>query len=503
MPSSGLSGQYGQIPYSVIRKKYEMTSMDEPTDLTENFQRDILKDLSPDAPFFESDQIRRDNGSEERLSLRYTGHRSGEVPDAPDLFLELTERDPRGTALDPNMRKLVDQSWSRAGYIKFYDDSDNSVTEREKRPEQLIRQLRDSFEAIKARYKIFSTSKDGMMGAANYNFSQSGSQSMIEGQNAAYRDVSEHARTPAQNYTVMMSNNWPLGWDTTSDLEFKVAQYGQIRTAAGEQDTNVTRHNVVDRKSDQLTTFQDQVVSVGLSQLMSQLVLDRLSRVDPGDTRFERIVAAATPHKYNVFTAPGGNKAGSDRGDQTQHEAFGAMENFVRQLNSQTRAQSQNIEIQLQFIEKMDQVARSRGTDRRSQNMADAVMSTYMSNGTSMTNDRTKLIDFKNTHLAKQNVSTTADLLDSLKVAQLGTLALNKRRGNNMNSVNGEPQLATSWRTRMQMGQAPTRRATDTSRETQDHQTFGVRDRLISRMGSKYTREIMDTDITRSEINDV
>lgn len=221
--TSGLSGQYGALPYSMIRERYEVTNENFDPENVRAFMMDGLRDVRPDAPFHASDLKREDTGAEERLSIRFTGHRSGEVPDRPDEFLELTEKDPRGTALQPNFSLAREQSESRAQLVRFYPDADYSVTEREAPAGAIQHKLRDAFEQVKDRLKIFTTSKDGIMGARNYRMAKSSTSHHAYG-SVPLSAVAE--ATSQTNQTTLWSNTIPVGWDRVTDNEFKVSSYG-------------------------------------------------------------------------------------------------------------------------------------------------------------------------------------------------------------------------------------------------------------------------------------
>jgi hypothetical protein len=362
MPDSGLSGRYGLIPNNVYKEKFEITNIQESPYEVEDYLREQMKDFSPDAPFFESDQIRRDNHSEERISLRINGHRSGEVPDAPDLFLELTERDPRGTSLDPNMRKFQEQSWSRAGYFKFYDDSDNSVTEREKRPWQLTQQIREQFENIKARLKIFSTSKDHLTASGkNFKFTEDSRMQLMEREGFA-PNISMLTSAPRADMTVLQSNNMPLGWAQTGDHEFKIARYGQTgRNGVWDQDAALQQHDV-EYDTAKLTTFQDQVVTVGVAQIMKQLATEKQRRDTENEQKMNtKILATIVPNKYKAFINNDSARSEKVHLDQEFEESVKMVERFIGQLNAQSGMQGQDIETQLALISAMDAAAMAPG----------------------------------------------------------------------------------------------------------------------------------------------
>jgi len=434
MPNgTSINGQFGIIPDHVLKQKFEVTNIGEDIYATDNFMRDIMTDFDCDAPYFESDQPRRDTHAEEFLSLRHNAHRTGEIPDAPDLFLELTEREPRGISNDPNFRLMQEQSWSRAPYFKFYPDSDNSVTEREKRPQTLIAQIHDQFENIKARLKIFSTSKDFGMSGKNFKFTSDSVMQNIDIEQEGFTDgkkITSYTATPRADLVVMGSNILPLGWDTTSDLEFKVAHYGHIRHLAGAQDVPLQRHDV-EYDTAKLTEFQDQVVTVGLSQVMKRVAMEHHMRYDVQHDQEYKIFAQPIPRDYMFFLNPEKtNKASNFVGDQDFQKSTQMVERFLGQLQKQTGMKNQDIETQLSIVGLMDAATMQPNDAVRLAKIGrdiDTLYTQTMSDGTQT--DQTSASTKVNKQSRFQNLQSI-DWKSSLQVANLGQVWLADRKHN-------------------------------------------------------------------------
>ncbi len=87
--TDSIVGSGSLMPESFYLKKMETTCIYEDPDQLENFYRQSLKDISPDKPFFESDQPRYNNFSQDRLNLRHYGKRVETLPYLPDgTFLD-------------------------------------------------------------------------------------------------------------------------------------------------------------------------------------------------------------------------------------------------------------------------------------------------------------------------------------------------------------------------------------------------------------------------------
>ena len=128
---------WGGIPDEQIYQKfYGISSVEEGLgeDILDADRRRVLKDLSPDEPWLESDAPRnggydpktgeaRHGGSMSRgqLSLRFNGKRHEADPYIPDQFLdqEFLVPDPRSQSQEPDFRKMKEQEWARGKFIRF------------------------------------------------------------------------------------------------------------------------------------------------------------------------------------------------------------------------------------------------------------------------------------------------------------------------------------------------------------------------------------------------
>lgn len=486
MPDSGLSGQYGTIPYSILREKNEITPMYEsPYDIYD-YQRSTLRDQSCDATFFESDHKREDNHSEEFLSLRYTGHRSGETPNAPDLFLELTGRDPRSTSNDPNMRLAAEQTWARKEAFKFYKDDDLSIVEREKRPQVLIAQMRDSFYAVKNRLKIFNTSKDHLVGSgANYRHTASTKVHADDVQNG----ITLRDELISGNSTVKLSNNAQLGWEQTSDHEFKVAQYGQSRAIKVSSDVQTNRANT-NGESD-ITVFRDQVVTNGVANIMKNVIEGRIKREQQGDQDLTKSVESVNT-QYKLHS----KKTNEVETDTDLKDSQKTVERFLGQLKRQTGMSNQDVQANL-ISDSMSTAIRKIKKGESAFKSSDIVMSNAKREDFSEIK-RTK--NFKH-DLTKRNTSETAKRLDSMQIARLGSAKLTNMGGTVLiKDQHGSQTYKSSDETKLMKNKNPELRNPYTAQNAQKMETFGIVDRTTKGLGSKFTRSYIDRDSNSNDI---
>jgi hypothetical protein len=239
----GASGGYGGIPDSEYMRKIEKTNYYENPNQLEDHIRKTLTDWKPDAPFLESDQIRSsdDRGggfqSESRLNLRHGGARTLDDPWLPDgTFLEhiggMTDRDPRGNAIGPDMREHVKQQYARRDLINFYDDSDYSVPESGINPEQMRDNVRGMQAKFKDRYQNFDTSKDSWHnGGTGISKRTGGSDVAKYTTDGTIMDMVDATQGNRSDATTLLSNDPKVGFrHTTPDHRVKVAKYGHVRT---------------------------------------------------------------------------------------------------------------------------------------------------------------------------------------------------------------------------------------------------------------------------------
>jgi len=239
--ADSLVGQYGDLPYDMYLRKIEQTCGYENPHLVEENLRNLLRDFTPDAPYLESDQPRgghdefgNERGgyeSEQRINLR-SGARTLIDPYLPDgTFLDhqFTERDPRGVALGPDMRRHVDQQYARKDLIKYFPDNDDSIPETGWNPWQAQMQIRNAQNVTKDYFKVFETSKDSWHnGGMAPGYSVSNKEKLIEGQ-----EIKDPTHAPNINkidVTNNLSNDTSIGWRRTTDHRFQVAKYGKTNT---------------------------------------------------------------------------------------------------------------------------------------------------------------------------------------------------------------------------------------------------------------------------------
>lgn len=252
MPGKTLSGQYGDIPQKIVDMKTDYTPMYENPEEINDYYREALIYAGPDAIKFEDEEIRRDTHSTERINLRICGSRSMEVPDHSEAFLGLTDPDPRGTQLEPDMQRYTDQSRFRGRYVKISPDADHSVPGSYRNLAMVDEDKARAFYEVKEHMKIFSTARDNWHnGSAQYSMYSGKSLKENYADDETMKDLRK-ATGPRADKTAILSNYFPIGWYRTTDNTFKIAKYGKVYEYLNEGDIDVRRNRqeskAVDRR---------------------------------------------------------------------------------------------------------------------------------------------------------------------------------------------------------------------------------------------------------------
>lgn len=230
----GSAGQAGEIPIVEYLRKLEQTCVYEPENMVDQHNRRTLKDRTPEAPTLASDLTRRDNHSKEILSLRHNFARTAAEPIHPDLMLGFTDRDPRGMATDPNMRKVALQSATRMKFKDLKNDnlSDAQITGGNRSNQTIIKDFRATVSGAKKRWNWFSTSLDGranrvIMPSRSTNKRSNAELVEDQTQHLSVNDSSQATR----DRVIKLSNDLPIGSRTTVSHKFDIADYSQVRAS--------------------------------------------------------------------------------------------------------------------------------------------------------------------------------------------------------------------------------------------------------------------------------
>jgi hypothetical protein len=511
MVKSGLSGQYGSIPHSEIRKKYEITKGYENPYHTEDVHRSILKDTRPDAPFMESDQIRYDNHSAERLALRHEGHRTGDAPDHSEMFLELTERDPRGTSVDPDFGKYREQAYSRKDYYKFYSDADNSVTDWQSTPITQMRNRIETFYDVKRRLKVFSTGKGSQMASRNFKHTADSNIDLTAGQ-LPLVSIPEAVFEDIEDRTAIKSNGTNIGWHRTTDHEFDVAQYGAAPVALKPTRAEINR-NAQEADSFKQDEFRDQRVNAGLAVLMQDIMKEREVQQSSEGTQKMHIAKQLDVYK-KMYQKP----ETTDISRTEIKQEMSRLQGLMNQLSDMgTANQKQN---NLHTLVAANQNSRNK-TQYDKEQMANS-MSGAMVNPGNRQHQKRKIVEIMSAkklrdhadllashrnHFVKDNgyrkPSQTAHLTDGLQTVKLnGLVASSRDRQAAMHKQamgSSEEYANEAYDTMMRDANANTRAGRTSNDATTDTAGWNplegaTKDRHTGGLKSKYTNDLLDSD---------
>lgn len=158
-----MPSKVGTLPLDMLAAKFEETDMDESEMQYNEYARRTLKDRRPDDILFEHEAPRgKTSAVTGRLNLQYYGTRGTANPPAhPEMFMGFDEREPRGIATEPDMRKMVEQQRARLRFKRMYADESCTITGGERNESKIIEDNKKLMVWMKDRLKVFSTSVDG------------------------------------------------------------------------------------------------------------------------------------------------------------------------------------------------------------------------------------------------------------------------------------------------------------------------------------------------------
>ncbi len=271
------STSVGAIPYDIILRNMESSNVLENPDGTNEYIRGLLMDFRPDKPFFESDQVREDPHSKEKLSIRYNGARSDATPKLPDgtfLDYEFAQRDPRGVMPTADMRRYRQQMVDRGPLIKLSNDNDYSVPESNINPSANVANRIKNFERYKSNYKNFDESMGGMQ-KSKFRKDQiyAGSTVAKQTSDGVLLDISEAGQINRADAVTKLSNDPTIAFrHSTTDHRFKIAKYGLVRVSQDQKKQdwgNTMRSTHTDHAI--MDLVDGTLVNRGLSVLISDL----------------------------------------------------------------------------------------------------------------------------------------------------------------------------------------------------------------------------------------
>jgi hypothetical protein len=159
--------QQGQLPIEFLTSKFEETYMgDDDISKYADYARSTLTNWGPDTNLMEYEEAR--GGVEARggkLRLRIYGSRGDADPAAhPELFYGYADPgdwDPRGTADEPDMKRVAEQWNARMRFQRWDPDGCEFETSGRRNEWRELEDRQTVFKWVRDRLKIFLTQKDG------------------------------------------------------------------------------------------------------------------------------------------------------------------------------------------------------------------------------------------------------------------------------------------------------------------------------------------------------
>jgi len=237
----GDSGAYGLIPEDFYLRKIEQSALKEDPYVIEDHMRKLLVDFRPDDPFLASDDPRdpSDRGSgphsTQFLNLRHYGVFGEEadpyLPDGTFLDFEFTEKDPRGIATGPDMRKHMEQQYARSAFIKFSNDEDWSIPETGINPVKMVENIKSGMYQYKDRYKNFNESQDSWHNGGTVQTGRVHNSTINNvTTDGTIKDLTDTSQINRRDAVSMLSNDPTIAFrQSVPDHRFKIAHYGFTR----------------------------------------------------------------------------------------------------------------------------------------------------------------------------------------------------------------------------------------------------------------------------------
>ena len=233
----------GDMSFDMFPEKYETTAVQEDPNELYNHNRQVIKDYTPDhGNMLASDETTRDKHSREKLRLREGGARTLTMPYSNnDNDTQFHDSDPRGWSVEQPWQEYRRQLEAQMNRTDFKDDGDYSVPSAGIHPNTMYSQIRGAQDWVKARLKIFSTSKDNFHngGIGKYKWYHKSDGEKVDFEETSVNiDQRYDSFAERQNKTSELSNIVNLGskmlrTNTTTDQLVTVSSYGKLMRQKG------------------------------------------------------------------------------------------------------------------------------------------------------------------------------------------------------------------------------------------------------------------------------
>lgn len=328
--------KWGMIDDEVIQRKFELTknTFFDKNDMGD-YNRSLLSDWGPDSISLESDRTTRNKFSGTKLNLFHTGRRYDNLPNHPDLCLELTDKDPRGASEAFDNEKFREQSWRRKNNHMFKPDADNSIPTGVIPPETIIKMKNELFRKSKSRFNSFETSTDGMITSYNTTvpiLSNITKTDVVDPWTNELKDLNDETNANRRDYTTTLSNILPVGYNTTTDNKFAIAQYGQKYKLLNPNDNNIEKNRNEVTSDQKPTETKSAFTTSPMELLVSQVQSRKQNTANPQDTKYKDSAFTA---KYSTNTNVTHDNALEKLFTEQSHPLYKLIEEVTKNYNKQ------------------------------------------------------------------------------------------------------------------------------------------------------------------------
>ena len=512
-------GQYGLLGNDMYLRKTETTNMYEDPDQTENYIRGLLKDFKPDAPFFESDQARggkdeygNDRGgyqSEAVINLR-SGARTLTDPYLPDGTFtdwQFLEKDPRGVAIGPDMKKHSEQQYARGGFYNYRDDGDNSIMESGWNPWKAQMQIRNAQNIFKDYFKNFETSMDSWHNGGIGSYKKV-SVKEKDGLSGELKDPLQASNTNRIDVTNNLSNDTSIGWRKTTDHRFNVAKYGRRNLGKSFTDDDWYKNRAnVNTTHDTRVSLEGTPTSKSTALLMMDLSKKRetyqftgLNGIDfSKSSKAKNTTRKLTPADMaGMLNRPSLETRTEDANTKLKGEVKSSNKTRKHKHSSNIKKTVINPEI----IEKISSVT-SKTIKKKDSDLRDFIDQSAANDNLYITKNNTKSVK-KSDQETLWNTDADYQKGDSKKINNYKAIVhAVENSGKKLEMVDESAEFAKSFKTEQRRGKLDT--SNKSTKNSEIDNIYGkevTRAHLTGPMGSKYMNKYIDTDTNNNEIND-
>lgn len=519
--ANSLVGQSGDMPIDMYLRKLEQTCLYESPFATEDYQRDILKDLSPDAPFFESDQPRGgvdENGvsrggyqSEARINLRSGARTLTDPYIAEGSFTDwqFLEQDPRGVANEPNMRKHVEQQYARGGLYNYRDDNDHSIPSQGVTPWNMQMNIRNAQHAVKDYKKIFNTAFDGWTNAG-VKTCQTKSIKEQTCNDQEIKDPKHASNRNRSDVTNNLSNDTSIGWRRTTDHRFKVSKYGKIKTGKNVNTEDWWKNRAsAHTDHDTKVSWKTHTVDKNLALLMMDLTRLKQVKNSTADTTIFGNSKDIKNNKKILSVADISGMAVRPSKETRSMSAHTSLDGNVKNKSGKSLYKHDSNVIEKTYInptivEKMSNVNR-RLNNKITDDLRDSIKKSAADKGIYMSEANTKKVN-KTDQSAIWGGITLHEHGTSKQVKNYKSAvkAIEDNGGKKLKKMHNSANFKESYKTNQRRGRLDKDMMTTKSAKVDNEFGKEVTNRhLVGPMGSKYMNKYMLADTVHGELDDL